>query len=482
MNYRIISRFIGQILVLEGIFLLPPAALCLYDGVLHTALAFMVGAVLTAAVGAGLWLLGRHANHTFYVREGFVCVGLAWIVMSFFGALPFWISGELPSLLDAVFEIVSGFTTTGSSILSNVEQLSRGALLWRSFSHWLGGMGVLVFLLAIVKNEKGGFALHLLRAESPGPHVSKLVPKIKHTAVILYLLYITLTVCNVIFLLVGGMSFFESICTAFGTAGTGGFGLRADSLASYSPYLQIVTTVFMFLFGINFTLYYWLISGQIRNILKSEEFRLYCVLAILSTGIITWNILPFSGTLQQALRHAAFQVSSIMTTTGFTTSDFNQWPALSKTILLLLMVVGACAGSTGGGLKCARIVLLWKSIKRNLKKLLHPQSVNLIRTDGMVISEEVAKATTLYLVTYIALLLISWLIISFDGMSIETNLSAVFACLNNIGPGLGEVGPSGNFACYGWLSKLVLIFDMLAGRLELFPILILLAPSTWHRR
>ena len=482
MNYRIIFRLLGQILLVEAVFLLPSAGLCFFDGQGNSAAAFLLSALACAVCGSVFFLIGRKANRTFFAREGFVCVGLSWIVMSLFGALPFFLSGEIPSYLDALFEIVSGFTTTGSSILPNVEMLSRGALLWRSFSHWLGGMGVLVFLLAIAPGEKGGFSLHLLRAESPGPNVGKLVPKMKRTALILYLLYIVLTVCNLIFLLCGDMPWFDALCTAFGTAGTGGFGIRADSMASYSPYLQTVTTVFMFLFGVNFTLYYWAVLRQFRSIAKNEEIRLYLGLAVLSTAVIAWNIAPQFGSVRSAIHHAAFQVSSVMTTTGFSTADFNAWPNLSKTILLLLMIIGACAGSTGGGLKCARMVLLWKSFKRNIRKILHPQSVKLVRADGVVVNEEVMKATNLYLVTYTGILLFSWLVISFDGFDIETNLSAVFSCFNNIGPGLGVVGPMGNFAAFGVVSKLVLIFDMLAGRLELFPILVLLAPSTWRRR
>ena len=461
-------------------FMLLSAGISYLSGVDSAFYPLLLSSLLTALLGA-FPLIFVEKREQITNKEGFCIVVGAWLVACVVSMFPYLIWGGEFSLVNAWFESVSGLTTTGSTILNDVEALPRGLQFWRMSSTWIGGMGVFVFIMAILP-MMGGSTMNLMRAESPGPNVGKLVPKMKRTALILYLLYIVLTVCNLIFLLCGGMPWFDALCTAFGTAGTGGFGIRADSMASYSPYLQTVTTVFMFLFGVNFTLYYWAVLRQFRSIAKNEEIRLYLGLAVLSTAVIAWNIAPQLGSVRSAIHHAAFQVSSVMTTTGFSTADFNAWPNLSKTILLLLMIIGACAGSTGGGLKCARMVLLWKSFKRNIRKILHPQSVKLVRADGVVVNEEVMKATNLYLVTYTGLLLFSWLVISFDGFDIETNLSAVFSCFNNIGPGLGVVGPMGNFAAFGVVSKLVLIFDMLAGRLELFPILVLLAPSTWRRR
>ena len=385
--------------------------------------------------------------------------------------------------MDALFEIVSGFTTTGASVLPAVEPLSKGILYWRSFSHWLGGMGVLVFLLAFTQSGgKGqGFTMHLLRAESPGPNVGKLVPKMRKTAAILYLLYICLTILNVIFLLFGKMPLLEAVCTAFGTAGTGGFGIKNDSIAGYSPYLQNVTTVFMALFGINFSCYYLLLIGNFRSVFKDEELRMYLGILLGATLLIAWNLRGFYPTLGETFRHAAFQVSSIMTTTGFATTDFGRWPAFSQSILLLLMVIGACAGSTGGGLKCARALLLFKGLKRNIHQVLHHRRVQAIRINDQVVEEKVLDNANAYLSAYVIILFLSFLVISLDGYSIGTNFSAVLACFNNIGPGLEAVGPTCNFGGYSALSKLVLILDMLAGRLEIFPILVLFSHSTWKR-
>ena len=386
--------------------------------------------------------------------------------------------------MDAFFEIVSGFTTTGSSILSDVESLSKGLLYWRSFSHWLGGMGVLVFLLAIIpaSGSDKGFTMHLLRAESPGPDVGKLVPKMRQTAMILYLIYIALTVLDIIFLLLGGISLFEAVCTAFGTAGTGGFGIKNDSLASYSPYIQNVCTVFMFLFGINFSCYYLLLLRQLRGVFKDEELRLYIGTAVITAALIALNIRPLYGSWGETIRHATFQVSSIMTTTGFATTDFDLWPGFSKGLLLMLMVIGACAGSTGGGLKCSRVLLLFKSLQRNIRQVMNPRKVQVIRTNEKVVDEKIVTNTNAYLAAYVIIIIISYLLISLDGFSIGTNLSAVLACFNNIGPGFEAVGPTCNFSAFSDFSKFILILDMLAGRLEIFPILVLLSRSTWRRK
>ena len=409
---------------------------------------------------------------------------MSWIIMSALGCLPFYISRQIPNYIDALFEMVSGFTTTGASILSEVESLSRGIIYWRSFSHWLGGMGVLVLILAFTsaKGSQTGFTLHLLRAESPGPNVGKLVPRMKHTAILLYILYFVLTVLNIIFLLIGRMPLFDAVCTAFGTAGTGGFGIKNSSIAGYSPYIQVVCTVFMALFGINFSCYYLLLIRNFKSILKDEELRIYIGLIVASTVVISFNIYHMYSSIGETIRHASFQVSSIITTTGFATTDFNLWPSLSKTVLLFLMVVGASAGSTGGGLKCARVILLIKSLRRSLRQTLYPNKVQTIKINGNPVSEKVVANTNIYLIAYGIIVLVSILFVAVDGFSIETNVSAVLSCFNNIGPGLDMVGPTGNFGSFSYFSKIVLIFNMLAGRLEIIPILTLFSYRTWKRR
>ena len=483
MNYKMMGRFIAQILMITGVFMLPALAISVYCGETAAVYAFLLTLGVFALVIGLLMLTCRGAASAFYAKEGLVCAGASWIVLSLLSCLPFYFSREIPSYMDALFEIVSGFTTTGASIVPEVEKLSKGILYWRSFSHWLGGMGVLVFLLALTQGGgKGqGFTMHLLRAESPGPNVGKLVPKMRKTAAILYVLYICLTILNVIFLLVGKMPLFEAVCTAFGTAGTGGFGIKNDSIAGYSPYLQNVTTVFMALFGINFSCYYLLLIGNFRSVFKDEELRMYLGILVGATLLIAWNLRGFYPTLGETFRHAAFQVSSIMTTTGFATTDFGRWPAFSQSILLLLMVIGACAGSTGGGLKCARALLLFKGLKRNIHQVLHHRRVQAIRINDQVVEEKVLDNANAYLSAYVIILFLSFLVISLDGYSIGTNFSAVLACFNNIGPGLEAVGPTCNFGGYSALSKLVLILDMLAGRLEIFPILVLFSHSTWKR-
>ena len=483
MNYKMMGRFIAQILMITGVFMLPALAISVYCGETAAVYAFLLALGAFALVIGLLMLTCRGAASAFYAKEGLVCAGASWIVLSLLSCLPFYFSREIPSYMDALFEIVSGFTTTGASVLPAVEPLSKGILYWRSFSHWLGGMGVLVFLLAFTQSGgKGqGFTMHLLRAESPGPNVGKLVPKMRKTAAILYLLYICLTILNVIFLLFGKMPLLEAVCTAFGTAGTGGFGIKNDSIAGYSPYLQNVTTVFMALFGINFSCYYLLLIGNFRSVFKDEELRMYLGILVGATLLIAWNLRGFYPTLGETFRHAAFQVSSIMTTTGFATTDFGRWPAFSQSILLLLMVIGACAGSTGGGLKCARALLLFKGLKRNIHQVLHHRRVQAIRINNQVVEEKVLDNANAYLSAYVIILFLSFLVISLDGYSIGTNFSAVLACFNNIGPGLEAVGPTCNFGGYSALSKLVLILDMLAGRLEIFPILVLFSHSTWKR-
>ena len=484
MNFRMIGRILAQIVAIEGVFLLPALAISMGYGEQHAVQSFLLTLAIMGAVAGLLWLTCRKAGKHFGASEGMISVSLGWIVISLFGCLPFLLSKEIPSFINALFETVSGFTTTGASILSDVESLPKGLLYWRSFSHWLGGMGVLVFLLAIAPNDSksSGFTMHLLRAESPGPNVGKLVPRMKKTATILYLIYIGLTVLNVIFLLFGGMNLLESLCTAFGTAGTGGFGIRNDSIASFSPYIQNVCTVFMFLFGINFSCYYLLLLGNIKDVFKDEELWLYIGIVIGAIALIGLNIHHLYASWADTFRHASFQVSSIMTTTGFATTDFDDWPMLSKGILMLLMIIGACAGSTGGGLKCARFLLLFKSLRRNIHKLLNPKKVQVVRVNDRAVSETVVDHANAYLAAYVIIIVLSFLAISVDGQTIGTNLSAVLACFNNIGPGLEDVGPTCNFAFFSPLSKLVLIFDMLAGRLEIFPILILFSRYSWKRK
>lgn len=484
MNYKMMGRFLAQILFLEGLFMIPALLISFVCGDTGVVRSFLYTMALIAGLCALLFPICKGAPSAFYATEGMICVALSWIVLSIVGCLPFRFSGEIPRFIDAFFEIVSGFTTTGASILTDVEALSRGLLYWRSFSHWVGGMGVLVFLLAIAPSgDKGtGFTMHLLRAESPGPSVGKLVPKMRKTAAILYMLYVALTALDVIFLLLGRMPVFEAVCTAFGTAGTGGFGVKADSMASYSPYLQNVTTVFMLLFGVNFSCYYLLLLRQFRAVFRDEELRLYFGIVLGSIALIIWNLRGFYPTFRETVRHAAFQVSSIITTTGFATTDFDLWPGFSKTILLCLMVVGACAGSTGGGLKVARLLLLLKTTRRNISQMLNPRKVLLVRNNDQVVDEQVLSNTNAYLSAYVIILFVSFMLISLDDFSTGTNFSAVLCCFNNIGPGLELVGPTCNFSSFSVLSKLVLILDMLLGRLEIFPLLVLFSPQTWRGR
>lgn len=483
MNYKIIGRLLGIVMLFEAIFLAPSLILCAIDREPDVALAFLATIGLLVLCGGGLYWLCRGASRRFFAQEGCVTVALCWIVLSLFGCLPFLFSGQIPSFFDAFFETVSGFTTTGASILPSVEALSRALLYWRSFTHWLGGMGILVFALAIVPADKSsGGSLHLMRAESPGPSVGKLTPRLRQTAKILYLIYIALTILCFAFLLAGGMPLFDSLCTAFGTAGTGGFGIRNDSLVSYSPYLQNVCTVFMLMFGINFSIYYLVLIGQVSTALRDIELRAYLGQFAVATALITYNILPLFDGWQDALHHAAFQVTSIMTTTGFATADFNLWPPLSKAVLLALMILGASAGSTGGGIKTIRWVLLVKDTRRNIRQLIRPRGVQLIHVNGHVVSDQVIRGVHSYMAAYWMLILVSFLVISTDGFSFETNVSAVLSCFNNIGPGFDAAGPMSNYASFDNLSKLVLTFDMLLGRLEIFPMLALFSRFGWSRR
>ena len=474
----------SQVLAFEAAFMTVPVAICAYDRSYKTMRAFLFTMLCSLIIAGGVYYVCRNAKKGFRAREGFVCVGLSWILMSFVGCIPFWISGEIPSFIDALFETASGFTTTGSSILSDIEALSRGALYWRSFTHWVGGMGVLVFLLAVVPGEKknGGFTMHLLRAESPGQIVGKLVPKMKQSAMILYILYIILTLLDFIFLVIDpGMPVFDAVCTAFGTAGTGGFSVRNIGLAYYSPYVQNVCTVFMLLFGTNFTCYYLLLMRNFKGFFSNIELRAYVGWVFAAIVFVFINIRSLYETAGEALRHAAFQVASITTTTGFASTDFDVWPAFSKAILLAMMFIGACAGSTGGGLKVQRVVLLLKDLRRNIHQLIHPTEVRTVGMDGQRVNEKVLRNTGMYFIAYALIVFVSFLLVSVDGFTVTTNISAVAACMNNIGPGFEQVGPTLNYAGYSAFSKLVLIGDMLAGRLEIFPILVLFARSTWKK-
>ena len=484
MNVKSISRTVGLILLITGIFQIFPLLIAVIDHEPRNVLAYIESLCLILLVGSALLLFSRGGNRMFSAQEGFAATGLSWIFMSAFGALPFFLSGQIPSYVDAFFEMVSGFTTTGASILTDVEALSRCNLFWRSFSHWLGGMGVLVFLLAVVPGARknGGTGIYLMRAESPGPSVDKLTPHLRQTAMILYGIYILLTALCIVFLLLGGMPVFDSFCIAFGTAGTGGFAIKNSSMGGYSYFLQTVVTVFMFLFGVNFSLYYMLLLRKFKAVFKNEELRLYFGIAAGSFVLIALNISSMYNTVYEAVHHAAFQVVSIMTTTGYGTVDFEQWPAFSKAILLSLMFIGASAGSTGGGLKVSRVLLLMKSIRRTIRKALHPRRVQPVYMDGRAVSEEVCDNVNAYLAIYCVILVLSFAIISVDGFSIGTNFSAVASCFNNIGPGFELVGATQNFSIYSDLSKIILSLDMLLGRLEIFPLLLLLSPDTWSRR
>lgn len=479
MNYGSIRYILGWILKLEGIFMLMPVVVDLFYGegvwkdyLLCASLAFSLGALLS---------FKKPYHAVYYAREGFITTALSWIILSLVGALPFFISGEIPSYTDAMFEIVSGFTTTGASILTNVEALSNANLFWRSFSHWIGGMGVLVFMLAILPLAGGGQNLHLMRAESPGPSVSKLVPKLRQTAGYLYGIYCILTAAELVLLLIGGMPVFDAVCTSLGTAGTGGFGIKNDSIGSYSPYIQTVVTVFMILFGVNFSVYFLLLMKKGKEALRITEVRCYLGIYAVITLLITFNLTKNISDFGENLHHAAFQAASVMTTTGFSTVDFDLWPEFSKMLLIVLMFIGACAGSTGGGIKVSRIVIYYKTIKKELDYLIHPRSVKTVQMDGKRIEHTVVRAANVFLVAYVGIFATSLFLISLNNFDFTTNFTAVAATLNNIGPGLGLVGPTRNFSLYSDMAKWVLVFDMLAGRLEVFPMLILIMPSTWRK-
>ena len=480
MNRRMIFNTVGLMLKVEAALLLLPALAALIYG--ESCLwSILIAAAISLAAGFALTILCKPKSQVIYAREGFITVALAWVAVSAVGALPFYISREIPSYIDAFFETVSGFTTTGASILANVEVMSRGLLFWRSFTHWVGGMGVLVFVMALVPSVTDR-SIHIMRAEMPGPVVGKLMPRARDTASILYKIYVGMTLAQIVLMWAGGMPLYESIVHAFGTAGTGGFGVKADSIAGYSPYLQWVITVFMLLFGINFNLYYLLLIRRFRAAAQSSECWYYLGIVGVCIALITANIMPLYNNFREALRLSAFQVASIVTTTGYATADFNLWPQFSKAILLLLMIMGACAGSTGGGLKVSRAVMLFKMVGKEIRHLLHPRSVNSVRFEGKHVDGATLKSVSSYFAIYIICILAICLILSLEPFDLETNLSATLACFNNIGPGLAAVGPASNYAAYSPLSKLVLSLAMLLGLLEIYPLLLTLSPATWMKQ
>ena len=479
MNTSIIRYIVGYILKIEAALLLIPSIVAaIYrepEGLCYlsvSALCIFLGVLLS---------FRKPKNHVFYLKEGCVATSLSWIVLSFFGSIPFLLTGEITSVPDALFETISGFTTTGASVLNNVEALSHCSLFWRSFTHWVGGMGVLVFLLSLLPLT-GGSHVNLMKAESPGPQVDKLVPKVQSTAKILYGIYFALTVLELVFLLAGGMPLFEAMLTSFGTAGTGGFGNWNNSIAHYnSAYLQNVITVFMILFGINFSAYFLILTRKFRQAFRIEEIRVYLGVIFVFAGLIAFNVRPMFGSLRESFHHALFQVASIITTTGYSTTDFDLWPGFSRTILVCLMFIGACAGSTGGGIKVSRIAIAVKTVNKELSSLIHPRNVKVLKYEGKAIEHNVLRSINTYLVAYILIFSVSLLLISLDNFDLTTNFTAIAATLNNIGPGLSKVGPTCNFGIFSPVSKYILMFDMLAGRLELFPMLLLFAPRTWMR-
>ncbi len=478
MNYRIVARVIGRILCIEAGLMLLPAAVALIYG--ESVWPWLGAAAITAAAGLLLCLF-KPESREYYAREGFVSVAVSWLLMSVFGALPFIFCGDIPRFADAFFEMVSGFTTTGSSILPNVELMSYGTLFWRSFSHWVGGMGVLMFMMAIMPmNEE--YSMHLMRAEVPGPVKGKLVPKMRRTARLLYLIYMGLTVVLVGLLLLGGMPLFDSLLHAFGTAGTGGFGIKATSVGWYgSAYIDWVIGIFMLIFGVNFNLYYLVLLRRSLKAMKSEELFVYLVLAVFAALTMALNLRPLYGGFGEALRHSFFQTSSVMTTTGYATADFNLWPAYSKTMLVVLMFTGACAGSTAGGMKISRVVIAAKACVAEIRRQVTPRSVSRVSMDGERLDAKAVHTSCVFLLLYIALLLVSMLVLSMEGLDFETTFTSVLTCISNVGPGLGLVGPMGCFDIWSEPAKLLLSFCMLLGRLEIFPVIMLLAPSTWRR-
>lgn len=483
MNFQIIKRTLGWILLFEAIFLLVPTitAICYGEKEVYD---FLLCIAVCGALG-GCCFIGKVKNQSIYAKEGYIITAMSWIILSLFGALPFWFSGIIPSYVDALFEIVSGFTTTGATILTGeqLDALPKCMLMWRSFSHWIGGMGVLVFIMALLPLS-GAKNMHIMKAESPGPTVGKLVPKVKETASILYKIYAALTLIMFIFLVFGDMSLFDAVTTAFATAGTGGFANTSAGFANYSTYTQVVVTVFMVLFAINFTSFYFILMGKLKDALTTEVITFLCIVfgaIALITANLSLTSIEYGYTFGETIKHVAFSVASVVSSTGFATVDFNLWPSFSKTILVLLMFVGACAGSTGGGMKVSRFIVIFKGMRHEMSRMLHPRQVKKITLDKHIVEHEVVRGINSYLAAYIAVFIVSLLLISLDGFDLTTSFTSVLATINNIGPGLEMVGPAGNFAAFSPLSKLVFIFDMIAGRLELFPMLLLFSLRTWKK-
>ena len=479
MNYRMIARILGYAMLTEAVLMIPSVVIALIYGESVLGFCAAIGCLLSVGLAA---LSRKPEHHDIYAREGFVTVSLCWILLSVFGAMPFYVEEITPTFIDALFETVSGFTTTGASILPAVEGLPYGILFWRSFTHWIGGMGVLVFMMAVLPMADNR-NMHIMRAEVPGPVVGKLVPKAKDSALILYGIYIALTLIEVIFLLAGGMSLFDAFVHAMGTAGTGGFGIKNNSVAYYnSAYIDIVISVFLILFSINFNLYFFILLGNVRSVFKNEELRWFLCIVGASVLAIALNIRDIYGSFGQSLRYSLFQVSSIISTAGFSTADFNLWPELSRALLVGLMFIGACAGSTGGGIKISRVMILSKSSSCEIRRMMHPRSVNLVKLEGKTVSDEVVHNAQVFFLLYMFILAVSTILVAcFDECDFTTNLTAVISCMNNIGPGLEAVGPMGNFGFFSPISKLVLTLNMLIGRLEIFPMIMLFHPNTWKR-
>ncbi|MBR5088804.1 MAG: TrkH family potassium uptake protein [Ruminiclostridium sp.] len=477
MNYRMIANILGWLMIFESIFLAVP----MITAVVYWESTFWVFLGTAAfCLAAGLVITRfKPGNTTLYAREGFVIVSLSWIVLSLFGAVPFVLSGAIPSFIDALFEAVSGFSTTGATVINDVESMPRSILMWRSFTHWIGGMGVLVFIMAFLPLS-GGQNMHIMKAESPGPSVGKLVPHVKTTALLLYSIYFVLTLAMFIALIIGGMDVFEALNTAFATGGTGGMGVRNSSMGEYAPHIQIIVTVFMAMFAINFNSYFFIVHAKFREAFTTEVIT-FLAIAGISATVIAFNINGIYNNMGDSVRHSAFTVASIMSTTGFTTEDFNLWPELSRSLIVMLMFIGGCAGSTSGGIKLSRILILFKGMKKELELLIHPKQVKKIKIDGHPIEHEVVRSVNVYMVGYVLVFAVSMVILSFDEMDLITNFTAVASAINNVGPGLELAGPASNFSIFSEPVKLVLIFDMLAGRLELFPILLLFSPTTWKK-
>ena len=479
MNYGMIIYILGYIMKVESAFMLIPMIISAFYNE-KSVVAFIITIIILLVTGFTC-TLKKPRDKVIYAKEGFIIVALAWVLMSIFGALPFYISRTIPSFVDCFFEVVSGFTTTGATILKSIEIMPKGILFWRSFTHWIGGMGVLVFVLDIAPLA-GGRSIHIMRAEVPGPTMGKLVPKLKHTAIILYGIYIFLTVVLIVLLVLGGMPLYDSFIHAFGTAGTGGFSNKNISVGFYnSAYIEWVITVFMILFGINFNVYYFVLIKNFRKVFKNEELLCFLGIILMSIVLIAFNILPIYENVAESIRHSSFQVASIITTTGYATVDFNFWPEFSKSILVLLMFFGASAGSTGGGLKIARLIILFKNGAREIKRMIHPRNVSSIKLDGKIVDNETINGVNTYFTVYMMIVFFSVIILSLDGFSFATNSSAVISCMNNVGPGIDVVGPMGNYSEFSTLSKIILSVNMLIGRLEIYPMLVLLYPAVWKK-